>query len=141
MRPRRGPILIVAVAGLVVVGLLARGEGTRRPVCVAQDALRGALQAVDAARAAERSGDKAAVDQELAEIARLLSVARVNLAAPAVDPQTASAARAMLEAANYLQFIVDDARSSGAVDYPIAQFAARELDRAGSGAGGAPTNC
>lgn len=96
---------------------------------------------VDAARAAERSGDMAAVDQELAEIARLLSVARGNLAGPAVDPQTASAARAMLEAANYLQFIVDDARSSGAVDYPIAQFAARELSRAGSGAGGAPTNC
>ena len=141
MRPRLGPILIVAVAGLVVVGLLARGEGTRRPICAAQDSLRVAIRAVDAARAAERSGDAAAVTAELDEIARLLSEARGHLVGPASDPETAAAARAMQEASNYLQFIVDDARASGAVDDPIAQFAARELNRAGAGAGGSPLNC
>lgn len=77
----------------------------------------------------------------MTEVKRLVGVARGNLAGAAEDPDTALAARAMLEAANYLQFIVDDARATGAVDFPIAQFAARELNRAGSGAGGAPLNC
>ncbi len=47
----------------------------------------------------------------------------------------------MLEAANYLEFIVDDYRSSGVVDFTITQFASRELTRALGGAGGAPLNC
>ncbi len=141
MRLRLGPILIAAVVGLVALGLTACGGGTRSPICAAQDSLRAALRAVDAARSADSSGDSAAMSREMNEVERHLGVARANLAGAAADPNTASAARAMLEAANYLQFIVDDSRASGTVDFPIAQFAARELNRAGSGAGGTPLNC
>ncbi|MEK6720059.1 MAG: hypothetical protein AABZ33_05235 [Chloroflexota bacterium] len=131
-------LISVAVA---VVGLAACGGGTRSPICTANDSLRAALRAVDAARSADSSGDSAAVDREMNEVERLLGVARGNLAGATADPDTAAAARAMLEAANYLQFMVDDSRASGTVDFPIAQFAAREVNRAGSGAGGAPLNC
>lgn len=141
MSLRLGPILTVAVVALALVGLTGCGGGTRTPICSAQDSLRAALRAVDAVRSADVSGDGAEVTRQMDEVARLLGVARGNLAGPAMDPNQADAARAMLEAANYLQFMVDDSRVSGAVEFPLAQFAARELNRAGSGAGGAPLNC
>ena len=52
-----------------------------------------------------------------------------------------AAARAMIEAATYLGFIVGDFRASGTVDFALTQFASRELNRAASGAGGTPLNC
>ncbi len=75
------------------------------------------------------------------EVDRLLGVARGDLAGADADPNTAAAARAMLEAANYLEFMVGDFRATGKVDFAMTQFASRELNRAGSGAGGAPLNC
>lgn len=107
---------------------------------MAEDALRGALRAVDAARLADASADTRAVGRSMEEVARLLGVARANLSGPADDP-AAAAARAMIEAANYLDFMVGDYRVSGTVDFTLTQFAARELDRAVAGAGGAPINC
>jgi len=75
------------------------------------------------------------------EVERLLRLARSNLSAAESDPSTGAAARGMLEAANYLDFMVGDYRASGRVDFAMTQFASRELDRAASGAGGAPLNC
>ena len=75
------------------------------------------------------------------EVDRLLDVGRTRLADVKADSSTGSAARAMLEAANYLEFMVGDYRSSGAVDFSMTQFASRELTRAVSGAGGTPLNC
>ena len=127
--------------GLValIVGLAACGGGERTPVCAAQAALRGAVRAVESARAADGSGDGAAVGRQMDEVDRLLRVARADLAG--ADPSTAAAARGMLEAANYLEFMVGDFRATGKVDFAMTQFASRELNRAVSGAGGAPLNC
>ena len=47
----------------------------------------------------------------------------------------------MLEAANYLEYMTGQFRSSGNIDFSLTQFASRELTRAASGAGGAPLNC
>lgn len=129
--------------GLValIVGLAACGGGERTPVCAAQAALRGAVRAVESARAADGSGDGAAVGRQMDEVDRLLRVARAALAGADADPNTAAAARAMLEAANYLEFMVGDFRATGKVDFAMTQFASRELNRAVSGAGGAPLNC
>ena len=46
----------------------------------------------------------------------------------------------MLEAAGYVEFIVGDYRATGAVDGALAQFAARELNRAPAPGEAAP-NC
>ena len=46
----------------------------------------------------------------------------------------------MLEAAEYLDFIINDYKASGSVDGTLAQFASRELNRAPS-LGEAPLNC
>lgn len=127
---------------VLILGLAACGGGPpRSPVCAAEDALRGALRAVDAARTAEASGDATAVGRSMDEVARLIRVARGNLTGAEANPATGAAARAMLEASNYLEFMVGDFRSSGRVDFTLTQFAARELDRAVAGAGGAPINC
>jgi len=75
------------------------------------------------------------------EVERLLRVARSNVAAAAADPSTDATARGMLEAANYLDFMVGDYRASGRVDFAMTQFASRELNRAVSGAGGTPLSC
>lgn len=99
------------------------------------------MLALDSARSAQSLGDRAAVDRDLGEVDRLVRVARSNLAS--VDPGSTSgpAARGMLEAANYLEFIVGEYRQSGVVEFSLAQFAARELNDASSGAGGVPLNC
>lgn len=75
------------------------------------------------------------------EVDRLIRVGRARLAGVEPRSSTGSAVRGMLEAANYLEFMVGDYRSAGAVDFSITQFASRELTRAVSGAGGAPLNC
>lgn len=126
---------------LLTVAVAACGGGARRPVCAAYDALRDALQAVALAESAERSGDQAAVGQQMDEVDRLIRIANSSLEGADADPQIAPAARAMLEAANYLEFMVGDFRASGTVDSSITQFASRGLDQAGSGAGGTPLNC
>ncbi len=126
---------------LLIVGLAACGGGTRSPACAAQDALRDALRAVASAESATAAGDQAAVERQMDEVDRLLRVARASLAGADADPSTGSAARAMLEAANYLEFMVGDFRASGKVDFALTQFASREINRASSGAGGPPLNC
>mgnify|MGYP001581926515 FL=1 len=139
-RPRARTAAGFALIALVV-GLAACGGQPRSPVCTAEDALRGALRAVDAARNADDSGDTGAVGQSMDEVARLLGVVRGSLAGAQADPDTDAAARAMLEAANYLDFMVGDFRATGTVDFTLTQFASRELNRAVAGAGGAPLNC
>lgn len=136
---RLAPSRLVAV--VLILGLAACGGGPRSPVCAAEDALRGALRAVDAARTADASGDAGTVGRSMDEVARLIRVARGNLAGAEANAATAAAARAMLEASNYLEFMVGDFRSTGRVDFTLTQFATRELDRAVAGAGGAPINC
>lgn len=145
LRRRRGrpsPAIALALA-LALLALAACGGGPteRRPVCSAQDTLRGALRAVAAAQAAERAGDRAGVERQLTEVERLLRVARADLAGAASDPDVGAAERGLLEAANYLDFMVGDYRASGRVDFAMTQFASRELNRAVSGGGGAPLNC
>ena len=117
------------------------GAGERRPICAAQDTLRSALRAVDAAQAADRSGDEVGVERQMNELERLLRVARADLAGAVSDPNVGSAARGLLEAASYLDFLVGDYRQTGIVDYAMTQFALRELNRAVSGGGGVPLNC
>lgn len=128
---------------LLLVAAIAAGcgGGSRTDICLAYDALRDALRAVDAAHAAATSSDTAAVARHMGDVERLLRLARSNLSAAASDPVKAAAARGMLEAANYLDFMVGGYRSSGRVDFAIKQFASRELNRAVSGGGGAPLNC
>lgn len=138
MRGRRAGAL--GLVGLALASA-ACGSGERSPVCAAQDALRSALRAVESAQSANRSGDEAGVQRQMDDVARLVRVARSNLAGVEADPGTGSAARGMLEAANYLDFMVGDYGSSGVVDFTLTQFASRELNRAAAGAGGAPLNC
>lgn len=128
-------------AALLVIALAGCGGGTRSEACAAYDALRGALRAVESAKNANASGDQAAVEEQMDEVDRLLRVAGVRLTAAEADPNTGAAARTMIEAANYLEFMVGDFRASGKVDFALTQFASRELNRASSGAGGAPLNC
>jgi len=66
------------------------------------------------------------VRQRIDEAERLIGIARRNLS----PSTTNSVERGMLEAAEYLDFIVNDYRSTGAVDGTLSQFASRELNRA-----------
>ncbi len=139
-RQRVGAIGCLGLA-LVLVGIGAYGAGQRSPECSAFDALRDAVRAVDAARNATAASGPAAVERQMDEVDRLIRVGRARLAGVEASSNTGAAARAMLEAANYLEFMVGDYRSSGTVDFALTQFASRELNRAVSGAGGAPLNC
>lgn len=109
--------LIVATAGC--------GGGGDDPRCIAKQALRNAIRAVDAAEAAEGAGDAERVRQQIGEAERFIGIARRNLS----SATTNSVERSMLEAAEYLDFIVGGYRQSGAVDGTLAQFASRALDR------------
>ncbi len=100
-----------------------------------------ALRAVAAAESADVSGDGEAVDGAMDDVERFVRLARSRLDGADPDSNTGAAARAMLEAANYLEFMVGDFRATGMVDFSLTQFASRELNRAASGAGGAPLNC
>lgn len=126
---------------LLMTSLAACAGGQRSPVCAGQDALRGALTAVASAESASASGDLATVGRQMDEVERLVRVARSRLAGAAANTSTGAAARAMLEAANYVEFMVGQFRASGTVDFSLTQFASRELNRAVSGAGGTPLNC
>lgn len=121
--------------------MTACGSGERKPICAAEDTLRSALQTVELARAADQSADAAAVRRHMDDVDRLLRIARAQLAASESDPKVGAAARGMLEAAGYLEFMVGDYRSSGVVDFALTQFAFREINRAVAGGGGAPLNC
>jgi hypothetical protein len=96
---------------------------------------------VASAKAADASGDGEAVERAMDDVDRFVRLARGRLAGADADPSSGAAARAMLEAANYLEFMVGDFRATGSVDFSLTQFASRELNRAASGAGGAPLNC
>jgi hypothetical protein len=94
------------------------------------------VRAVDQAESAETAGDANRVRQQTDEAERLIGIARRNLSRSSMG----SIERGMLEAAEYLEFIVNDYRATGAVDGTLAQFASRELNRAPS-PGEAPLNC
>jgi hypothetical protein len=136
----RGALARLGFVGLLV-GVVACGGGEQRPICQAYDTLRDAVNAIDAAQGAAAANDRAAVDRQMDEVDRLLRAARGGLSAAGADPDTAQAARAMLEAANYLEYMTGQYRSTGSVDFSLTQFASRELTRAAAGAGGAPLNC
>lgn len=109
-----------------LVTTVACGDGGSKPACAARRALQDAVRAVAQADAAEAAGDDEAVGLRVSEVDLLLKAARRNLSVSTTN----SVERAMLEAAGYLQFIVDDYRASGAVDGTLVQFASRELNRA-----------
>ena len=94
------------------------------------------MRAIDQAESAESAGDADPVLQQIDEAERLIRIARGILS----RSSTSSIDRSMLEAAEYLDFIVNDYRASGAVDGTLSQFASRELNRAPS-LGEAPLNC
>lgn len=94
------------------------------------------MRAVGQAESAEGAGDTDRVRQQIGEAERLIRIARRNLS----TSTTNSVERGMLEAAEYLDFIVNDYRASGAVDGALAQFASRELNRAPAPGEAAP-NC
>ena len=111
---------------LTVILVTTVGCGGGDPRCVARQALRDSVRAVDQAESAERSGNAEKITQQIAEAERLIAIARRNLS----SSSTTSVERGMLEAAEYLDFVVGDFRSSGAVDATLTQFATRELNRA-----------
>lgn len=133
MRAASGSLLLLA---LLFVTTNACGAGNQDPRCIARQALRDAVRAVDQAESAESAGDADRVRQQIDQAGRLIRLARGTLS----RSSTSSIDRSMLEAAEYLGFIVDDYRASGAVDGTLAQFASRELNRAPS-PGEAPLNC
>lgn len=126
---------------MVVVTMAGCGGGARSPACTGYDALVDALRAIEAARISDASHDADGVDRAMDDVARSVRLARGRLAGADSDPNTGRAARAMLEAANYLDFMVGDFHATGNVDFSLTQFASRELNRAASGAGGTPLNC
>jgi len=132
-----------AAVGLatILLGVMACGAGERSSICEDYDTLRAAVGAMDVARAAAATGAGETVERRMDEVDRLLRVARGRLSGADPEASTASAARAMLEAANYLGYMTDQYRSTGTADFSLLQFASRELSRAASGAGGAPLNC
>lgn len=112
------------------------GGGSDDPRCIAKQALRDAVRAVSQAESAERAGDEEGVRQQIGEAEQLIGIARRNLS----SATTNSVERGMLEAAEYLDFIVGGYRESGGVDGTLAQFASRELNRAPAPGEAAP-NC
>jgi len=127
--------------GILAVVLTGCAPAERRPVCQALDALRGAVTAMNTASQAVVASDQAEVARLVEEVERLLRVARGKLAGVGSDTGSGGAARALLEAANYLEYMTGQYRTSGRIDFSITQFAARELNRASAGAGGPPLNC
>lgn len=125
-----------ALAAVFIAVLVGCGSGDRDPRCIAKQALRDAVRAVGQAELAEGARDEAGVRQHIGDVERLVGVARRNLS----SSSPSSVDRSMLEAAEYLDFIVGDFRASGAVDGALAQFASRELNR-GLFPGEAPLNC
>lgn len=130
--------LFLAIVAVVLTGCT---PAERRPVCQALDALRGAVTKMNAASQAVRASDQSEVARLVDEVDQLLRVARGNLSGVSSEAGSAAAARAMLEAANYLEYMTGQYRTSVRIDFSITQFAARELNRASAGAGGPPLNC
>ena len=124
--PIRQALTITPLVVLLGTVVACGGGGGSDPRCVARSSLRDAVGAVGQADAAEVAGDARTAAERMAEVERLVATARRNLSAST----TSTVERAMVEAAGYLQFIVDEHRASGMVDAPLAQFATRELNRA-----------
>ena len=116
------------VLAAIVLATAACGSRPEDPRCLARDVLRDAVSAVRRAETAESAGDAATAAREMDEVARLVAAGRARLRNSSVAETPMG--RRILEAAEYLDFIVRDFRSSGLVDGPIAQFASRELNRA-----------
>ena len=142
---RRSAVVSTAAArvalALLLVGLVACGDPSADPRCAAQRALRDAIRAVELAESAERSGDPAAVRSQIDEASALVRLARASLGGADPSTDTDGPGRRLLEAANYLEFIAGDFAATGKVDGTLAQFASREVNAAGSTAGGPPLNC
>lgn len=130
-----------ALLGIFVVGVTSCSGGARSPSCAGYDALVDALRAVALAESAVGSGDDKALEEAMDDVERYVRLARGRLSGADADPTRGASARALLEAANYLDFMVGDFRARGRADFSLTQFASRELNRAAAGAGGAPLNC
>ena len=129
--------LPVSTAILVALLIVAGCAGTARSsLCGAYDTLRDAVGAMN-----DAAGDDGDLGRRIDEVDALIRSARRQLSGEGANPSTAPAARAMVEASNYLEFMVGQYREDGAVDFSLTQFASRELTRALSGAGGRPLNC
>jgi hypothetical protein len=129
--------IALVLAAVALVGCTAREPDPR---CAARDDLRRAVRSVNLAASAHAVDDAGAVQGHLADAGRFLRSARAMLAS--LDPAVRAGAtgRRLDEAANYLGFIVADA--TGAPDFSLAQFAARELNRAAPGlSADAPFTC
>ena len=124
LRPR--PVPAVGLV-LLVVGVIACGRPTPDARCAALVSLRSAVRSVERAEAAERVGDAAEVRRHVKDVAALVGRARSSLAGTALA--STPHGRRLLEAGNYLEFIVEEFETSGAVDGTLAQFASRELNR------------
>lgn len=122
----RVPRAIAFLVGLTLLAAVGCAGGDDDPRCLARQALRDAVRAVEQAEIAENAGDDGAVGAQIDEAERLIRSARGHLSPAA----TTSIERGMLEAAEYLDFVVGSYRSSGAVDGSLATFASRELNRA-----------
>ena len=122
----RAAAALLPLLTVVIVATIGCRGGNEDPRCIAKQALRDAVRAVDQAESAEVAGDAERVRQLMGEAERLIRIARRNL----TTSTTNTVERGMLEAAEYLDFIVNDYRASGVVDGALAQFASRELNRA-----------
>ena len=127
---------VVGVVGLAMATALGCGSARDEPRCTARQALRDAVRAVATADRAEAAGDAPAVADAVGEAEQLIATARRNLS----RSSTRSVDRRMLEAAEYLAFIVGQYRVNGGVDGTLARFATRELNRAPD-PGEAPLSC
>lgn len=131
----------IAIVLLTIAALVACGSPPRSSsLCAAGASLRAAIRAIDGARAAAASNDRAVLDRQVQTAERQIRASRARLNA-SVSDRDAAAARAMIEAANYLDYLTAQYRSTGRLDLSLTQFASRELTRAESGAGGPPLNC
>ena len=119
--PSRAAWLVIAIASA------SCGPSADDPICGARQALQDAVASVDRADAAERAGDAASTRAAIDEAARLIGLARTRLRAA---PGETAMERRLLEAAEYLDFVVGEFRTTGMVDGSISQFASREINRA-----------
>ncbi len=127
---------VAAIAVAIVISIAGCAGTERSSLCGAYTTLRDAVGVMN-----DAAGEDDELGPRIEEVDALIRSARRQLSGEGANPSTAPAARAMVEASNYLEFMVGQYREEGAVDFSLTQFASRELTRALSGAGGRPLNC
>jgi hypothetical protein len=138
---RHGPgsgaaVATIAIAVAIAISIAGCAGTERSSLCGAYNTLRDAVGVLN-----DAAGEDGELGPRIDEVDASIRSARRQLSGEGANPSTAPAARAMVEASNYLEFMVGQYRDEGAVDFSLTQFASRELTRALSGAGGRPLNC